>query len=229
MKIIYLITFLFALNSHSQSITNGVIQDGVNSNLQGLFKTVEYDLRDIEGSPYINKVFTAAEISTQKKTLFALRYNAYNDQFEVKGDDKKTYLLNKLKKDFIIKFNSTNKSYKAFSYIKDDNFLTGYFVILSNIKSKISLLKKERIMFVESKVGVTSYQEDKPAHFKRVNDKYFLKIEDNPAKILPKNKKDIAKIFPEHSKEILSFIKKNKIKTSKEADLIKLASFINTL
>ena len=54
-------------------------------------------------------------------------------------------------------------------------------------------------------------------------------LEGENAQLLPKKNKDLAKLFPANSKEILSFIKTNKIKTSREDDLIRLVTYISSL
>ena len=76
---------------------------------------------------------------------------------------------------------------------------------------------------------MSSYQSEIPASFKRVKDKYFIKISENPAIEVPKNKKEFAKLFPNNESKVLSFIKKNKIKISQETDLIKIANFCSGL
>ena len=46
---------------------------------------------------------------------------------------------------------------------------------------------------------------------------------------LPKKKKSVVKLFASKEKEVKAFIKKNKIKLTKEKDLIKLIGYVNSL
>ncbi|MEY8868651.1 hypothetical protein AB9K24_04045 [Meridianimaribacter flavus] len=197
----------------------------------GLITTTPVVLNDdVEGTPYITSDFLPARISASDDNIFYVRYNAIKDEIEVKGDNNQAFALNKYRKDIIIKLVSNSKTYRLFDYV-DDNELPnlGYFVDLIP-ESNIKLLKKERVIFIEEKVALTSYHTARPAQFKRVSDDYYIKIsEEQGAVLMPKRKKDIAKLIPEHSKDILSYIKTNKIKTSREEDLIKLVSYMSTL
>jgi hypothetical protein len=213
-----------------QYIANGVIQDGTSSNLQGLISSINNNNTDIEGSPYINETYQLAKISSLGENLLEVRYNGYDDQFEINGDQDKTYLLNKHQNDLTIYFLNSDKTYKTFNYVDQQNGIpsTSYFVVL-NPNSDMLLLKKESVKFVEGKKGVTSYERDKPPKFRRNSDKYYYKIREHEIYNFPNNKTDLTDQFPEIAESILNFIKSNKIKTSREEDLIQLVSYINTL
>ena len=182
----------------------------------------------IEGSAYINEIFVPAKMSTAKNKVFSVRYNAFNDEMEIKGENDIIYGIDKNRKDILIHFSNPKQTYQTFNYTIDNQGLLGYFVKL-NFDSELLLLKKESTIYVEEKISKTTYGASKPAHFKRAQDKYFIKIGKNNAIELPKNKKEIAKLFPEFEKETLSFIKKNKIKLKNETDLLELIEYLNSL
>lgn len=186
------------------------------------------DYDKIEGSAYINENFVPAKISTAINKIFYVRYNAFNDEMEIKGENDFIYGLNKERKNLLIHFSNPKQTYQLFDYVLDSEDLNGYFIKL-NFDSELLLLTKERIIHVDEKISKTTYGTNKPAHFKRVKDKYFIKIGNHSAIELPKNKKDVAKIFPKFENEVLSFIKKNKIKLNSEVDLLKLCEYINSL
>ena len=100
---------------------------------------------------------------------------------------------------------------------------------VNNPISKYKLLIKETVVFIDRKPAKTSYDKTKPAVLKRISDKYFIAIGSDAAVEFPKKKKKFPKLFPDKHKDILSFMKKNKIKTSKEEDLVELINYINTL
>jgi len=185
----------------------------------------------IEGSPYMNEKYLPASISASEGDVFYVRYNAMDDVFEVKGDQNQAYALNRYRRDIIIEIIPLKKTYQVHGYFdenKNENF--GYFVFLSNPNSKTVLLKKERITFIDEQKASSSYDTSKPARFKRLNDKFYIKLEGEKILLeLPGNKKSIAKLFPDHQDEILKYIKENKLKTSKENDLIQLMNYINLL
>ncbi|WCO02061.1 hypothetical protein [Psychroserpens ponticola] len=185
----------------------------------------------VEGSPYINEKYLPATISASEGDVFYVRYNALNDIFEVKGDKNKAYSLNRYRRDIVIEMLNLNKTYQVLGYYddeKNENF--GYFLYLSNPNPKTILFKKEKITFIDEQKASTGYDSSKPAKYKRLNDKFFIKLEDEKIlSELPSNKKAIAKLFPNHQDKVLKFIKENRIKTSKEDDLVQLINYINTL
>jgi hypothetical protein len=66
--------------------------------------------------------------------------------------------------------------------------------------------------------------------FKSLKDRIYIKIGSKEAIVLPTKKKKLAKaIFPENPKDILDFINSNKIKLSKEEDLITLINYLNSM
>ena len=68
----------------------------------------------------------------------------------------------------------------------------------------------------------------RPSEFKRLDDKFFLKINDNELKLIS-NKKELVKLYPKHEEAISSFIKDNKLKLKDETDLKILVTFLNQL
>ncbi len=186
------------------------------------------DSVDVEGSKYIQDDFNMAIISIYSGYKFNVKYNAYDDEMEVQGKDNKSFALNKNEKNAEITFLNNNITYGLFDYANSDGQkVPGYFQKLT-VGETVALLKKEKIMFVEEKVSKTGYDAYRPPQFKRLNDQFFIKLKESPVAIeLPKNKKNIASLFSNKKDEILKFIKENKIKTSKEEDLIKLTNYIN--
>jgi hypothetical protein len=85
-------------------------------------------------------------------------------------------------------------------------------------------------VFFEEQASKTGYDAPKPAMYKNVKDRMYIKLANKEAVLLPTKKKKLAKtLFPENSKIILDFINSNKIKLSKEADLITFINYLNTL
>ncbi len=195
---------------------------------RSIIKVVNPDNNEIEGSAYLNKNFVRAKISIAKNKVFYVRYNAFNDEIEIKGGNDIIYGLDKKRKDILIHFSNPKQTYQAFDYILDNKESVGYFIKL-NFDSELLLIRKERIIHVKEKISKTTYGTNKPAHFKRAKDKYFIKVGNQSAIELPKNKKDVAKLFPKFENEVLSFIKKNKIKLNNEFDLLKLFEYLNSL
>lgn len=194
------------------------------------FITIDADTRyDIEGSKYLVDNFMPAVVSTMPDKLFNIKYNVFSGEMEVQSSNNKAYALNKYRKDIVITFINSKTTYQLFDFINSDDMMQlGYFLVLNRGENKI--LKKEKIIFLEEKPSKTGYDEHRPPQYKRLDDKYYLKITSNSNAIeLPKNKKKFAALFPDKKGAILDFIKSKKIKFSKDADLKKLITHINTL
>ncbi|WCO02060.1 hypothetical protein [Psychroserpens ponticola] len=202
------------------------------SRVSGIISTTPIVLNEsVDGSPYTNKEYLPAKISAAEGSTFFVRYNAMRDEFEVKGQNNKAYSLNRYRRDIVVEIVPLKKKYQVFGYFdekQNENF--GYFVYLSDSNASTVLLKKERITFIGEKRAVTSYDTPRSARYKRWDDKFFMKLgEDKIVKELPRGKKAISKLFPEHKTAVFTFLKENKIKTSREEDLVQLMNYVNSL
>ena len=234
------ILLLFTI-SFNLSFSQGLIQGNeFSSNSRNIDLTSELNIASrglpklntvvAKGSPYINSKYTNIKIRTFENMVFSGRYNANNGNMEViTREGAMPIALDIEKRDYEVTFLNTKKTYKSFKYKnKKGVYKKDFFVDVSPSKNGISLLKKEYINFIPEKLSTSSYEKNQPAKFKRIDDIfYIIKPKEESLTLLPKNKKDIAKLFSSREKEILSYIKKEKIKLSKEEDLIKLVNFLN--
>ncbi len=198
----------------------------------GLIYTFDANDKSIKGNPYLNETFSSARISADSSKLFNIRYNLVSDEMEMEMGKDKTGIIaiNKSIPGISITFVKSGLTYQVFDYLNNNgSFKNGYFVNLTNPNDEVKLLLKESKVFIDSKPTKSGYQPSTPASFKKKDDKYFIKLSDSHAFELKKNKKKIANLFPKYESNILSFIKKNKIKVTKKEDLEKLFNFINTL
>ncbi len=181
---------------------------------------------ELEGHPYIDDAFQLVKIDHYQE-VFSGRYNAYNDQMEIKINSNDVIALDK-NTDFRIVFNKLNKTYITSAYQTKSNEVKRGFFILVDTSATHSLLKKETIKFYNGEKALSSYQKDKPARFVRANDTYYLKTDDE-ASLIPKKKKLLFKLYPKHSKKIKKFLKVNKLSLKNEQDFIVLAEYISKL
>lgn len=227
MKNIYLLlSLLFFVHSHSQDELN--TQTLVQSSNQ--LYTFDRSDKSIQGTPYMDEVFAPARVSTEITKIFDIRYNMVNDQMEVKNENEEVHAINKAILNLTVTFIKDNRTYQVFNYLKEDGSSdNGYFILLSDINTKVKLLLKESKVYKEGQAIKSGYQGAVKPSFSKAKDKYFIKTGSDNAIELPKNKKDVAKLFPKFESQISSFIKKNKIKTSSKEDLLELAEFISGL
>ena len=214
--------------SHSQIIQYA---DGSSQSMSNVFVNINSNENsNIKGSKYINETFISTKISSMPGQIFGVRYNVFSDEMEFQGIDNKIYALNKNDVTVVVTFTETNDSYYIFNYLDDNNIQKkGYFKKL-NSKGANLLLKKNRIVFFEEQASKTGYDAPKPAMYKTMKDRIYIKLGDNDAVLMPTKKSKLAKqIFPDNEKEVLKFIKSNKIKLKNEEDLNKLVEFTQTL
>lgn len=228
LTLIFLTSFSFCHAQEEESTygSNQALMDG-----SGAFiSTIDLKNKKAIGSPYLYKDFTVAKISATPSEIYNIRYNAYTDEIEVKVEEDKVQNFNKNISNVVITFLNDNLKFTPLNYIDVKNgLIRGYFISLTETNQKVKLFSKKQVKYFDAKPARTSYDVDKPAEFKNMSDTYFVSIKGAYARELPSNKKDIAELFPENSKDVLEFIKKNKIKTSREADLIQLINYVNSL
>lgn len=224
-KVTILLFLLFSMVGFSQqriSFSDGSFQNGQNYNNLFLNIDDELDSKTV-GSKYINENFLPAKLNNSEDTFF-LRYDAFNEVFEVKKGEKK-YSLSKKIGDVTISFQN-GQVYKPYNY---EGSLK-YFSLLNDENSKIKLLKKESILFIEEKESKTGYDAYRPPQFKRKKDSFFFVYYSlNEPIEIPTNKNKFAELFPDNKKNILDYIKKEKIKLNQENDLKKLFVQINSI
>ena len=137
-------------------------------------------------------------------------------KWNLRDTNNDLFALSKSDDSVVITFTEPNVSYHLFNYIDDSeerNNQKGYFVKL-NDEGPNYILKKKTVLFFAEKQSKTGYDLAKPATYKKVKDRTYIKLANKEAAVLLEtNKKKLVKnLFPSNSKEILSFIKSNKIK-----------------
>ncbi len=207
----------------------------INGNLDYLSRNniVSFDNTDKStiGSPYVNEEFVAAKVSNNDNLVLLVRYNAIEDQIEVKNDDEKIFAFNRSLKDVQLKLVGEKKIYQLFDYLEKNSGyeVSGYFIHIGNPENTIKFLKKEIVEFQKEQPATSGYDQSKPAQYKRKSDDYYAKIGDDKPVKLSSNKKDFVELFPKHKDKILDYIKSEKIKLNNDDDFTKLSIFINLL
>lgn len=178
-----------------------------------------------EGSPYVNENFMPLKIKGFDQ-IFSGRYNAYNGEMEIQLEENVIVL--DIEKPYEVNFINSNIKYKIFSYTNSKGITKNRFLLLVNETPEHLLLKEETIKFEDASPAKNSYQAAKLASFKRESDIYYLK-RNKVITYLPSRSKDLVKAFPQNAVDIKKFIKKNKLSTKNEADLIEIVNYIISL
>ncbi len=198
------------------------LQAQMQKNFSAIYKA------NIIGTPYYDEEFNSANIAPMDKVYF-VRYNAALDDMEVIQSND-TLIMNKNNKNYVIKQNKGNLTYKILEYADSKDDKLGYYVQLTE-GTNVALYRKDRKKFVEVKkaayggnLGATS------AQFKKQKSEFYIELKGSGNAIkIPKNKKEVIKLFSGKEDLVEKFIKKNKIKVTKEKDLINLINYVNSL
>lgn len=228
-KVIFpiVILLLIAFNSIAQvdyQISSALDLFRANKMATGDFsKTIAEE--NIDGSPYLIDDFINGTIFTTSKVQYVdipLRFNIFNDAIEFRTNDDKVMAMATPEIIERVTFGEYEMVYAPFAVQK--KIKRGFFKVI--LSGNISLYARPEILYQQPEEP-GAYKEAKPARFVSKPDSYFLRIGLNEA-IKVDKKNDVIDFFPEHNDEVAAFIKKNKIKTNKEADLKELVEYYNS-
>ena len=176
------------------------------------------------GSMFTSDQYMPAKASNNPGTTLLLRYNAYADLFEMSNPQEQTVKVFPKQPNVTITFSQNAESYTLDTYkTEKGETITGYLNIISD-NPKIKIYKRERVYLQQGSVPANSYQTAKAPAYKRAADEFYVKVGDGEATFFD-DKKDYAKLVPGKSKEVLEFIKSNKINLENATDLQKLAEY----
>lgn len=224
-KLLFLALLIsFSFKGYSQYVNSSSGLKIVGS--QRIYDRNNNDYSKINGSPYTTEDFVPAKIYPLDK-LFFVRYNAIKDQMEVKTEDNKIIILDNNHTEYKISLNVGNITYNILHDKESGKF--GYFISVVETNS-VSIYKKQVKKYYPEKISDNSYGQNKPAYFSEGKDILYIQLnKEGEAIKLPTKRKAFLSLFPSNESKIKSFISKNKIKLSKEDDLKKLMSYIDTL
>lgn len=221
------ILLAFVCNSFAQvdyQINSALDFYHANKAATGDFKQILTEA-DIEGSPYLNEEFVAGTIYTTSKLQYVdvpLRYNIFNQSLEFRTNTNKIMAMSTPEVIERVTIGEYDMVYSP--YASQKKMKRSFFKILS--EGKISLYAKPEILYKEAEEP-GAYKEAEPAQFVSKPDTYYLRNGKNEA-IRVDKKSQVIDFFPDHNDEVAAYIKKNKIKTSKESGLLKVVEYYNT-
>jgi len=208
---------------NTQNTTNVMIND-IRTHMARFDENAE---EKIKGSPFINEDFELVKISQMNDSIYKARYNAFTHEMQIKSNDDKILALD-ADVDYEVKFITRNKIYKSFSYVNDFNNTVNRFLVVLKENEKCSLYKEEHIEYKDKVEGTSGYSKEKPASYNRIDDVYFVKINDE-LKTIPTKKKQFLKFFSNHETKLKTYLKQNKLNPKNEIDLIEIIEYLSTI
>ncbi|MDX1470306.1 MAG: hypothetical protein R3213_02325 [Flavobacteriaceae bacterium] len=183
---------------------------------------------EAEGSPYVNEEYLPVKVNGQD-IIYSARYNAYNDEMEIKTAESENPIALDTKIDYTVTFINNNKVYRTLSYPNSRGQMLKGFLVKVYSTENYTLFMKENIKYQDKIKAKSSYQSDKPAKFVRDADVFYVQKNDGPVKIVPNKRKEIHEIFDTNQDKIKDFIKDSKTDSDDKNDLVKLLIFADTL
>lgn len=230
--ILYNVIYFFTLTVGAQNI------DQVNTNLSHIVSAYRFGktgeeinqliLKQAEGSPYMDEEFAMSIILTPKNkvlTNLPLRYNIYNETFEIKLD---TVISELNMKDFVKRARINNRLYDYLPYVQGRKNKEGILELVGNgVPFRLYCLHE--VEFKEAEAPKAMQVEFKPPKFIKRPVVYYL-WEDGLQEAIPiKNKKDFISALNRDKNKIETFIDDEKIHFNQIEDMKKLIYYCNSL
>ncbi len=185
--------------------------------------------QNFQGSPYTSEAFLPTTLYYGEENLGPLfyRYNAYNEEIEIKKSNLEDEGIRALGRDKKISLmvNGKRMSFKTFI---DKKGLTqnGYLTLLQ--EGKYSLYQRTDVKYTEGQKAQNSFVPAIPARFSQFKE-YYLEIEgNNRIDELELSNRKLIKLASSQDKEPLKqFLKENKVKLNNEQDAFSVLEFLN--
>jgi hypothetical protein len=179
-----------------------------------------FDIKAVKGSPYLNNEFIKGELVTTDSIQYSglpLRFNIYNDAIEFRKDNVDMELNEKFPLLYAVIDNTT--------VVKAKNE-KGYFLLRTS--GPLYILEKMNVKYVDAKPA-SGYRPATKPEFKSFKPDYYIQrnIGENAYKI--NDESDVLNLIPDKKQEVKDFIKKEKLKVSKQADLVEIVNYYKTL
>ena len=156
------------------------------------------------------------------------RYNALNEEVEIKKTNTEGENIRSLAKDkeLNLRVNGQKMSFKTF--ITSDNRTTnGYLTELVN-GEKYDLYKRTHVIFKEASAAKNSFAKAVPARFTSFTEIYMQKDGNSRIdEVLPKKAKLLNLLDDSKKAVTVQFLKDNDLNLKNEADMIRVFEFLN--
>ncbi|MEX0275767.1 MAG: hypothetical protein AB3N16_15460 [Flavobacteriaceae bacterium] len=187
--------------------------------------------RTIEGSPYSSNQFASTTLYYGEEDMGVIyyRYNAYNEEVEIKEKNMAGIPIRGLQKDKKISIIMDNKKLSFKTFIdRGGNTINGYLLSLAE-GNKYTLYRRINVEFTEGKKAPNSFVKAVPAKFSQFIEYYMYKEGAKRIDEIPlKNNKFLNLLDSESKEKVKVFLKENALNIKKESDLIEVFAFLNS-
>lgn len=194
-------------------------------------KKSEENYANFQGSPYISDKFlpTTMYYGDENMGNIFYRYNALNEEIEIKKSNLEQDAIQSLSRDKKISIMTDGKkmSFKTFTTSKNKT-LNGYLTSIIDGKTYF-LYKRNYVKFTEGKPAANSFVKAVPSRFSQFTEYYFQKDGVNRMDEIKLKNSQLLKLIDEPKKsELKQFLKENELNIKNEQDLIKVFDYLNS-
>ena len=179
---------------------------------------------NVLGSPYLNEEFVIGTVTIKGQDSYQsyLRYNAYNDELEMRNGDTTNAVM---KRDYIsVRLGQDVFSVHPFAY--EGGIKSGYFNALN--EGKAVLLRRRQVILRKGQEATSSYAKDKPPKFE-MEETFYISINGETAQPVKLNKKGVLNVLTDNSSALAGYVKKNKLKLKSQQEVLQLLEHYNSL
>ena len=184
----------------------------------------ELDSRGIKGTAYLNPEFIEGSLifmNGDRLDKQSLRYNLYTQQFQIIENSDTMAIANAAEIEYL---RIANKVFVYTDYLCQGKHKSGYFELLED--GECRLLKRWEATFQEiDPSGSSTIADD---CFYR-DCQCFIQFFMNPAAAVSNSKKELIRSFANKGEEVKAYMKQEKLKAKREADLIKIVDYYNSI
>lgn len=184
---------------------------------------------EFSGSPYTAFEFEPTKVYYRDEYQGDIyyRYNAYNEEIEIKEDPamQGVRAIGK-NKAITVMVDGKPMSFKTF-IDKNGRTLNGYLTTLQS-SGPYTLYKRVNVKFTQGKKAENSFVKAVPSKFSHFIE-YYMEVDgvDQINEIKLKNKKLVEMVGEDQQQALKKYLKENKLNISKENDLISAFVFLN--
>ena len=219
--------------NYNGTSADGGVSDALYRYAMGSIKDVDsktdYSNERIEGSPYLANTFqpTTVFYGDEKAGDIYFRYNAFNEEVELKQQNVEQEPIRALSRDKKIKILVGGKSMSFKTFIdKKGKTLNGYLTLVRD--GNFKLYKRLNVTFKDEQKAANSFVKGTPARFSQFTEYYIESEDGNRIDQVQFSNKGLLKLFKgEKQSALKNYLKENKIKVSDENDLYQVMSFLN--
>ncbi|WP_281542443.1 hypothetical protein [Maribacter aestuarii] len=202
------------------------------SNLDVTASAQSIAAQNIKGSPFLVDNFEKSTIYVNDQLLgsFYSRYNAFNQEIEIKKTDLAEEQYKALRKDENIKVVFNDKVIEYSSFVDEKGKVTQDYLVSVLSGPNYNLYQRYMINFVEGKPAENSMVSDIPSRFTNATEYYLKDSNSNLVSYVPSKKSEILELFDTNERiQIAALIKKKRLNLKKESSLLEIMNFANSI